>query len=92
MLDERIRELRTAKRVSQVELAQRLGITKQCVSNWENSNIQPSLEMLVKLAEFFHVSTDYLLGLDNRKRLEVEGLTNLQLAHIQQIIEDILEK
>ena len=92
MLDERIRELRTAKRVSQVELAQRLGITKQCVSNWENSNIQPSLEMLVKLAEFFHVSTDYLLGLDNRKRLEVEGLTNLQLAHIQQVIEDILEK
>lgn len=92
MLDERIRELRTAKRVSQVELAQRLGITKQCVSNWENNNIQPSLEMLVKLADFFHVSTDYLLGLDNRKRLEVEGLTNLQLAHIQQIIEDILEK
>lgn len=92
MLDERIRELRTAKRVSQVELAQRLGITKQCVSNWENNNIQPSLEMLVKLADFFHVSTDYLLGLDNRKRLEVEGLTNLQLAHIRQIIEDILEK
>ncbi len=45
--------------------------------------------MLVKLSDFFSVTTDYLLELDNRKYIEVTGLTDIQLAHIQQIIKDI---
>ena len=47
MLNERIRELRNAAGISQVELAEKLGVSKQSVSNWENDNIQPSIEMLV---------------------------------------------
>lgn len=88
-LDERIKELRVARGLSQVELAASLGVTKQSVSNWENSNIQPSIDMLVRLAEFFSVSTDYLLGLDERDYIEVSGLDGRELAHIRQIIEDI---
>lgn len=65
MLHQRIRLLRQARNMSQVELAKRLGITKQSVSNWENDNIQPSIEMLVKLAAIFSVSTDYVLGLES---------------------------
>ena len=61
MLNERIRELRTAIGFSQVELAEKLGVSKQSVSNWENDNIQPSIEMLIKIAHTFNVSTDYLL-------------------------------
>ena len=41
MLNERIRELRNAAGISQVELAEKLGVSKQSVSNWENDNIQP---------------------------------------------------
>ena len=41
MLGDRIREIRLAKKISQVELAKLLGVTKQSVSNWENENIQP---------------------------------------------------
>lgn len=92
MLGENIRKLRTAKGISQVELARRLGVTKQAVSNWENNNIQPSIEMLLILAKYFSVSTDFLLGLDHRKYLEVTGLTNEQLSHIREIIHDILAK
>ena len=51
MLNQRIREVRQARGMSQVELAGLLGVTKQSVSNWENDNIQPSIEMLVKLAQ-----------------------------------------
>ena len=58
MLSQRIRELRLALNISQVKLAEILGVTKQRVSNWENDNIQPSIEILVKLAEVFGVSTD----------------------------------
>ena len=62
MLSERIRELRKASGMTQVALAKELGVTKQCVSNWENGNIQPSVDMLVRLALRFGVSTDHLLG------------------------------
>ena len=71
MLNETIRNLRTARGISQVDLASELGITKQCVSNWENDNILPSIEMLVKISKYFKVSTDYLLGLDNKKTIDV---------------------
>ena len=64
MLNQRIRELRLARKMSQVELAKALYVTKQSVSNWENDNIQPSVEMLMKLAKVFSVSTDYLLGME----------------------------
>ncbi len=74
MLNQKIRELRQARNMSQVELAKRLGVTKQSVSNWENDNIQPSIEMLAKLARIFSVSTDYLLGMDRGECIDVEGL------------------
>lgn len=88
-LNENIRSLRLARNLSQVDLAKALGVTKQSVSNWENNNIQPSIDMLIHLARFFSVSTDFLLGLDQRKYLEISGLTEQQLAHIVAIIKDI---
>jgi len=91
MLSLHIQELRRARNISQVELAKALNVTKQSVSNWENSNILPSIDMLVNIAKFFSVSTDYLLGLDERKYIEITGLTDSQLSHIQQIIDDIRE-
>ncbi len=91
MLSSRIKHLRTAHSLSQVELAKALNVSKQSVSNWENDNIQPSIEMLIKIAALFHVSTDYLLGLDNREYLLISGLTTEQRTHIQLIINDIIK-
>ena len=62
MLNERIKELRISRGMSQVEIAEKLGVSKQSVSNWENDNIQPSIDMLIKISHLFSVSTDYLLG------------------------------
>lgn len=89
MLNEKIKELRMLNGLNQVELAKRLGITKQTISNWENNNIQPSIEMLEALADLFSVSTDYLLGRENERRLDSAGLTEEQINHIQKIIDDI---
>ncbi len=88
-LNENIKQLRQSRNLSQVDLASALGVTKQSISNWENNNIQPSIDMLIRLARFFSVSTDYLLGLDQRKYIEINGLTDYQLAHITAIIGDI---
>ena len=92
MLGQRINELRTALGWSQVKLAEKLNISKQTVSNWENDNIQPSIEMLIRLAKLFHVSTDYLLGLNDATTINVDGLPNAFIAHLTQIIEDYKQK
>ena len=88
MLGARIKELRKEFGLSQVELAARMEVTKQTISNWENENIQPSVDMLVGLANVFNVTTDYLLGLDDVPRLSIEGLPLSFAAHLAQIIED----
>uniref|UniRef100_UPI004056CDCB helix-turn-helix transcriptional regulator n=1 Tax=Agathobacter sp. TaxID=2021311 RepID=UPI004056CDCB len=90
MLGDRIKILRTSYNLSQVQLAEKLKVSKQTISNWENNNILPSVEMLISIAAFFSVTTDYLLELDNRSYLETTGLSSEQLAHIQNIINDIL--
>ncbi len=90
MLGDRIKELRTAQGISQVELSHRLGVSKQSVSNWENDNIAPSIEVLKKIASYFHCSADYLLELDNSNKaiIEITDLSIQQTAHIQQLISD----
>ncbi len=90
MFGERIGQLRREHSMSQVELAGTLHVSKQTVSNWENNNILPSIEMLVKVADLFSVSTDFLLERDDKRYLDVTGLSGIQVAHIQQIIDDIL--
>lgn len=94
MLNQQIRTLRLVRGMSQVELARRLGVTKQSVSNWENDNIQPSIEMLKKLADIFSVSTDYLLGLEKEEFIDVSGLPPGVVTHLRQVVEDfrILKK
>ena len=89
LLNERIKGLRKERGLSQVDLAQKLGVSKQSVSNWENDNILPSIEMLVKISRFFSVSADYLLGEDSRKFLEITGLKEKYIPHIQQIVDDL---
>lgn len=89
MLGENIRSLRSAMGWSQVELAKRLNITKQTVSNWENENIQPSIEMLVHLSKALGVTTDHLLGLDTIPRISVEGLSPKAVAHLTLLIDDL---
>lgn len=88
MLSQRISELRSAFGWSQVELARRLKVAKQTVSNWENDNIQPSIEMLVRLAKTFGVTTDYMLGLDEIPRLSIERLPESVVAHFSMLIDD----
>ena len=87
-LNENIRELRIQNGLNQVEFARRMNVTKQCVSNWENDNVQPSIEMLVRMADFFKVSTDRLLGRSEERLISAEGLDEDQIAHLRLLIQD----
>lgn len=90
MLNENIKRLRQSFQISQVELAKQLGVSKQCVSNWENDNVLPSIDMLVKLARYFDVSTDSLLDLDSAKTISVDGLNDKEISHIKCLVQDLL--
>lgn len=92
MLGENIQKLRKSFSLSQVEFAKALGVSKQCVSNWENSYIQPSLDTLIKIANYFNVSTDFLLDRNDNKSLSTDGLTDKEVAHIKLLIQDLISK
>lgn len=62
--DENLRILRKEKDYSQEYLAEKLGVTRQTISKWENGTAMPDLKKLIELADFFEVSMDDLLGLD----------------------------
>ncbi len=58
----RLKELRTAKGLSQKALGEKLGIAQNTIAQYEKELANPSLDILVKLADFFDTTTDYILG------------------------------
>ncbi|MGX7149899.1 helix-turn-helix domain-containing protein [Enterococcus ureasiticus] len=68
----KIKELREAKKMTQKELAEFLNVTPQAVSKWERNKSYPDLDTLVKLSQYFQISTDKILG--NTKRSFFDSL------------------
>jgi transcriptional regulator with XRE-family HTH domain len=66
---ERLRSLRVEKNLTQKDLARVLGLcSKSAITNYESNDREPDYEMLTKIAKYFDVSTDYLLGVQDTKR------------------------
>lgn len=62
---ERLKELREDRNLSELQLAKELKISQATINRWEHGLRIPNLEMLVILAKYFNVSTDYLCGLED---------------------------
>nr|WP_083936641.1 helix-turn-helix transcriptional regulator [Streptococcus sp. HPH0090] len=62
IFSERLKRLRKNKGLKQQELAEIFGIKRNTYSDWENGKTEPSFDNLVKLADFFEVSLDWLFG------------------------------
>lgn len=65
LFGEKLKELRIEKGVGQIALAKALNVSKGIISLWENGQREPKLSNLVLIAKFFHVSIDYLAGLES---------------------------
>ena len=87
-LNENIKALRIVHGMNQIQFGRLIGVTKQCVSNWENDNVLPSIDMLIKIADAFNVKTDYLLGRDDSKSIDASGLTDDQMGYISLLINE----
>lgn len=59
---ERLKELRTSNGLTMEQLGKEIESTRGTIGNFENGNKKPSLDMLIKLADYFDVSIDYLVG------------------------------
>ena len=62
---ERLKELRIEKGLGQIELANAISVSKGIIRLWENGLREPKLSNLIVLAQYFQVSIDYLVGLEN---------------------------
>lgn len=59
---ENLKALRSEANISQTALAKKLGVTQQCVSQWEQSKIEPTLSYIIAIADEFDISIDVLCG------------------------------
>lgn len=89
LIGDRIKELRTEAKMTQPELADKIGLTRSTVAAYENNTRQPSFQILVRLAHTFRVSTDYLLlGNNDNDTLDVSGLSGEQKAILESLIKN----
>lgn len=87
MIAERIKMLRENQHLSQSELSKKLGITRSSINAWEMGISTPSTTYLVELSQIFHVSIDYLLGLDKNVSLDITGLDTEQVRILTDLAE-----
>ena len=78
-----LKTLRTQNNYTQVQLAQKLGLTKSVISAYETGLRLPSYDVLINIAKIFKVSTDYLLGMDNRQEIDLSGLTPEEITALK---------
>ena len=74
LVADRIKKLRKKNKISQKELAALLGVSRSSVNGWELGINMPSTQYIIKMACLWHVSTDYLLGIEESQTLSLSGL------------------
>lgn len=82
----RVKTLRKKNNYTQSQLAERLGVTKSVISAYETGLRMPSYDILISLARVFKVSTDFLLGVEQKEGIDLSGLTEAEINAILDLI------
>ena len=88
----KLKELRKQAGLTQKQLGDKIKVTKSVISYYELQERYPSPERLIKLAKTFHVTTDYLLGLENKQTLDISGLSDEDVQLLQHTISVLQSK
>ncbi len=75
-LGDRLKRLRKSYGVSQDSLAKAMHVSRSCVRNWEIGVRMPSLEDVIRLAVYFRVTSDYLLGIEGNRCIQLDFLSD----------------
>ena len=91
-MGEKLKSLRIEKKLTQKQVADRIGLAISAVSSYESGTRYPSYDVLVKLARIFHVSTDYLLGMTDKRNIDVTGLSDNEIELVSQLVDALRNK
>ena len=81
-----LKTLRVKENMTQAQLAQKLGLTKSVISAYETGLRLPSYDILIHIAKIFNVTTDYLLRLENKREIDLSGLTEDEITALLALI------
>lgn len=84
--DTRIKQLRQKHGITQTELARIMSVTRSSVNAWEMGISVPTAAKLVELSLYFHVSTDYILGLESAETINLDSLSEEQKSLIYSLL------
>lgn len=73
-----LKNLRIQSKLTQKDLSKNLNISRVNLSRYENGEVEPNFETLIKLADYFNVSVDYLIGHRQNNKIDKSGLTDTQ--------------
>lgn len=82
----KLKTLRIENKMTQKQVADRIGLAISAVSSYESGSRYPSYDVLIKLANMFHVSTDYLLNMTSRRTIDISDLSEDEIELISQLV------
>ena len=86
---ERIRKIRQLYGLTLEEFGDKINVHFSTVSNWESGIYIPKTEEIAKISIAFNITSDYILGLDDKMYINCDRLSEDEIIHIQLLIEDI---
>ena len=92
MVCDTIKSLRETAGLSQSALAKRLGVTRSSVNAWEMGLSIPTAQYIVELSQLFHLSTHYLLGLNNTQAIYIDRLSQEEKQILYSLIHYFQDK
>ena len=81
-----LKALRLRENMTQAQLAQKLRLTKSVISAYETGLRLPSYDVLIHIARIFKVSTDYLLGMEQKQEIDLSGLSQEEIDALMNLI------
>ena len=89
---QRLKQLRNSRNLTQAQVAERIGVTPSMVSSYETDIRLPSYEVLIRIANLFGVTVDYLLCRENKRFVDISDLSNEEAAIVCGMVELLRNK
>lgn len=83
----KLRNLRIEHKLTQAQVAERIGLAPSAVSSYESGDRYPTYDTLITLARMYHVSTDYLLGVTKTRTIDTRGLNDVAVDVLDRLAE-----
>ena len=84
-----LKNLRKGRGMTQSELGAKIGLSKAVISKYETGLGYPSFDVLIRIAQYFGVSTDYMLGVAASKSMDITGLTESQADALHRLVSEL---